>query len=186
MNIGVDIAIVDEGRILLTQREDSAAWCLPGGHVDPGESLAETAMRECREETGLEVHVTHLIGIYSRPSWRGGGHHSIVFAAGVVGGTLLHHPHEVLAIGYFDPDALPSPVYWGHRLQIADALAGLGGSIVRVHDTKWPFEHVQQYQTLSEVRDQSGLSREEFYNQTIAILGADDARIEVPGQPVVR
>lgn len=184
-NIGVDIAIVHDGCILLTQREDSAAWCLPGGHVDAGESLAEAAVRECREETGLEVQITHLIGIYSRPGWRRGGHHSIVFGGQVVGGGLRHDPSEVLAIGYFPTNKLPSPLYWGHRTQIADALSGVGGSIVRVHDTKWPFEHVQDHQTLTDVREQSGLSREQFYAQVAAILGPDDARIEVPGQSVV-
>ena len=184
--IGVDIAIVQDGRILLTQREDSAAWCLPGGGVELGESLVQAAARECREETGLEVEVTHLVGIYSRPNWPQGGGYELVFAARHTGGSLKQDTSEVLAIGYFGPDELPEPIFWGHRPRIADALAGIGGSIVRVRDTRWPFEHIQDRQSLYAARDRSGLPRSEAYLQIAALLGSDEARIEVPGQLVAR
>ena len=54
-------------RILMTQREDNSRWCLPGGGMDPGESAAETCVREVLEETGLEVRITKLVGIYTTP-----------------------------------------------------------------------------------------------------------------------
>ena len=54
-------------RILLTRREDNNRWCLPGGGMDPGESAAEACERELLEETGLEVRVTKLIGVYTTP-----------------------------------------------------------------------------------------------------------------------
>ena len=56
-----------DGRILLTRRADNGRWCLPGRHVDPGESVAEACVREVLEETGLAVEVTRLIGVYSSP-----------------------------------------------------------------------------------------------------------------------
>jgi ADP-ribose pyrophosphatase YjhB (NUDIX family) len=59
----------DDGRILLTRRTDNGRWCLPGGHVDPGESVAEACVREVQEETGLEVVVTRMIGVYSSPDF---------------------------------------------------------------------------------------------------------------------
>ncbi len=62
--LGVTVAVIDEDRILLTKREDFEVWCLPGGGVDPGESVAQAAIREAREETGLEVQLTRLVGIY--------------------------------------------------------------------------------------------------------------------------
>ena len=66
---GASALIFDEARerILMTQREDNSRWCLPGGGMDPGESAAETCVREVLEETGLEVRVTKLVGIYTTP-----------------------------------------------------------------------------------------------------------------------
>jgi 8-oxo-dGTP pyrophosphatase MutT (NUDIX family) len=61
------VAIVDDGRILLVQRADDGTWCIPGGHLEPGESLAECARRECLEETGWSVTLGALLGVYSDP-----------------------------------------------------------------------------------------------------------------------
>ncbi len=52
-------------QVLLTRRSDNGLWCLPGGAVDPGETVAEACERETREETGLEVRVKRLTGVYS-------------------------------------------------------------------------------------------------------------------------
>ncbi|WP_422735153.1 NUDIX hydrolase [Micromonospora sp. WMMD729] len=57
----------NRNRVLLIQRTDNGLWALPGGAQDFGESIAETAMRETREETGIEVEVTEIVGIYSDP-----------------------------------------------------------------------------------------------------------------------
>ncbi|NQW24245.1 MAG: NUDIX domain-containing protein [SAR202 cluster bacterium] len=67
---GASAIIFDEARekILLTQREDNARWCLPGGGMDPGESAAEACVREVLEETGLVARATKLVGIYTSPN----------------------------------------------------------------------------------------------------------------------
>jgi ADP-ribose pyrophosphatase YjhB (NUDIX family) len=67
INLGVNVAVIEDGRVLLTQREDFEVWCLPGGQVESGESLAQAAVREVREETGLHIELLRLVGIYSRP-----------------------------------------------------------------------------------------------------------------------
>lgn len=54
-------------RVLLVQRRDNARWALPGGMVDPGESLAEACVREVFEETGFETIVTGIVGMSSEP-----------------------------------------------------------------------------------------------------------------------
>lgn len=58
----------DEGRILMIRRTDNDLYSIPGGQLELGETLTETAVREVREETGIECEVTGLIGIYSNPN----------------------------------------------------------------------------------------------------------------------
>jgi ADP-ribose pyrophosphatase YjhB (NUDIX family) len=85
----------DAGEILLQRRTDNGLWALPGGTMDLGERIADTAVREVKEETGLMVEVTGIVGIYSDP-----GHviaytdgevrqeFNICFAAKLMGGQL--------------------------------------------------------------------------------------------------
>ena len=54
-------------KVLLIRRSDNGQWCLPGGAMDPGESASECCAREVMEETGLEVRVGRLVGVYSTP-----------------------------------------------------------------------------------------------------------------------
>ena len=61
------VVIDANGRILLIYRMDNDNWALPGGAMDLGESLPETAVRETFEETGVTVEVTGLVGIYTDP-----------------------------------------------------------------------------------------------------------------------
>ena len=71
MRVGVGAIIRGpRDRILLERRRDCGWWGLPGGKVEPGESLIDAAVREMREETGLAVEVTHLISEYSNPDGR--------------------------------------------------------------------------------------------------------------------
>lgn len=61
--------VVDErGRVLLHQRADTGNWSIPGGGMEPGESIAECLVREVREETGIEVRPVRVVGVYSDPS----------------------------------------------------------------------------------------------------------------------
>jgi len=71
IRLGCSATIFNESRekVLLTKRTDNGLWCLPGGGVDPGESVEETVIREVQEETGLTVRVLRLIGVYSDPNW---------------------------------------------------------------------------------------------------------------------
>ena len=78
-------------------------WSMPGGYVDRGEVVEEAAAREVQEETGLEVEVDHLVGLFSDR-----GHPVIVaaFTAREVGGTLKAGS-EALDVGVFATDDLP-------------------------------------------------------------------------------
>ena len=70
LRAGASALIFDQGRekVLLTRRADNGLWCLPGGGMDPGESAEETCIRETLEETGLNVRVTRLVGVYTSPN----------------------------------------------------------------------------------------------------------------------
>ena len=61
--IATTVAVIQDKKILLTKRDDFEVWCLPGGGVEPGESLAQGAIREVHEETGLEVRLEELVGV---------------------------------------------------------------------------------------------------------------------------
>ena len=62
------VAILDDqGRILLGRRSDDGSWCLPGGRLEPGESFADCARRECLEELGCEVELDGVIAVLSNP-----------------------------------------------------------------------------------------------------------------------
>jgi 8-oxo-dGTP diphosphatase len=65
----VDIIVETGGGIVLVRRRNPPlGWALPGGFVDPGESVAHAARREAKEETGLDVELTELLGVYSDPA----------------------------------------------------------------------------------------------------------------------
>jgi ADP-ribose pyrophosphatase YjhB (NUDIX family) len=108
--VGADAAIFDpEGRILLVRRSDDGLWCLPCGWVEPNESPEEAAVRESREETGLEVQPRHLVGVFTRKPNTGHGPHTavaIVYLCDVAGGTP-QKSHEVLEARYWRIDEVP-------------------------------------------------------------------------------
>jgi len=60
-------ALSDAGDILMIRRTDNGNWALPGGAIDPGESLTQAAVREALEETGIECEITGISGIYTDP-----------------------------------------------------------------------------------------------------------------------
>src|SRR5262245_19260618 len=64
----VTAVVTDEaGRILLVHKTDNDLWALPGGGMDLGESIVDAAVRETKEETGIDIEVTGLVGVYTNP-----------------------------------------------------------------------------------------------------------------------
>jgi 8-oxo-dGTP pyrophosphatase MutT (NUDIX family) len=64
---GQALVVDHEGRILMQRRADSGNWSLPGGVMELGETLGQAVVREVREETGLDVELTGILGIYTDP-----------------------------------------------------------------------------------------------------------------------
>jgi ADP-ribose pyrophosphatase YjhB (NUDIX family) len=64
----VNVVVVnDAGDVLLIRRSDNDNWAVPGGAIDLGESMAQAAVRETEEETGIECRITGIVGIYTDP-----------------------------------------------------------------------------------------------------------------------
>lgn len=64
----VNVVVVnDAGEILMIRRSDNDNWAVPGGAIDLGESVAQAAIRETKEESGIDCEITGLVGIYSDP-----------------------------------------------------------------------------------------------------------------------
>lgn len=116
VKLGTCAVIFDEvGRIVLERRSDCGWWCLPGGRMNPGETVAQAAYREAREETGLEIVVERFLGIFSDPRRRivrypdNGDLRQLVDAV-VVGrplGGQLERSEESLEVAWFAPERLP-------------------------------------------------------------------------------
>lgn len=111
--LGVEGAIVASGRVLVTRRADDGRWSLPGGWVNPNESVTTAVRREVLEETGLRVRVQDLVAVLSRdaalPSTPHGSCH-LLFACQIISGKL-RPSHESTEFLYWDPW---KPLRW-HR-----------------------------------------------------------------------
>lgn len=130
LGVGANAVIFDEnGLVLLEKRSDNGFWGLPGGHVEIGESAQDAVVREVLEETGLEVEVSRLVGIYSHPDnfcfVRYGDEAaahilSAVFECTPTGGSL-RLSEESTDLRYHPVDALPDQVVLSHQIRILDA-----------------------------------------------------------------
>jgi 8-oxo-dGTP diphosphatase len=177
--LGVNVAIIQDRRILLTKRRDLPVWCLPGGGVEAGESVAEAAVREAREETGLEVELTRLVGVYSRPTWQRGGDHVIVFAARYLAGRLRTASEETTAARFFNVEELPEDLLWWHRQRITDALSD-GPAVAWAQQAEWPFGSVTPPQVLDLLKRQ-GVSLQDVLRQLCGHRRPDQETQQVGG-----
>jgi len=117
----VDIIIAKENKvILILRRNEPRQWALPGGFCDYGESLEEAAIREAREETGLQVELLEQFHTYSDPQ-RDPRQHNIttVFTARVVGGTLQAQD-DAQDIRFFSEEELPPVLAFDHLEILSD------------------------------------------------------------------
>jgi ADP-ribose pyrophosphatase YjhB (NUDIX family) len=115
----------DAGEILLQRRTDNDLWALPGGTMDLGERIAETAVREVKEETGLIIEVTGIVGVYSDPShviaYTDGEvrqEFNICFAAKLVGGHLSRSDESTEVRWVAPPTVQELPMHESIRLRI--------------------------------------------------------------------
>lgn len=120
---GAAIAIVwnkERSKLLLVKRCDVPIWVLPGGGVDAGESFEEAAVREVKEETGLEVVVEQKAAIYTPVNRL--SQYTEVFICSSFDSALKPCPKEVADIGFFSLDELPDAFFFVHRYWVEDSI----------------------------------------------------------------
>ena len=138
--LGCSAVIFDPTRtkILLTRRTDNGRWCLPGGRTESGESVTETCIREVLEETGLQVRIIRLLGVYSSPhrlvEYADGNRYQIValnFEVEPIGGSLTLSD-ETTDYGYFSWDDIARmDVMETHVERLGDVHSGQPAPFVR-------------------------------------------------------
>jgi ADP-ribose pyrophosphatase YjhB (NUDIX family) len=128
--VAVNAVIERDGRVLLARRRDIGWWNLPGGGVEPGESITEGLQRELREEIGAEAEIVRLAGVYSKPQK---SEVVLVFLCRLPTDheSALRTTEEVSELGWFAASELPPDTLPKHRQRVADALSGQPEAILR-------------------------------------------------------
>lgn len=117
----------EENRVLLCHRRDYDLWNLPGGALESGETPWAGVKREVKEESGLDIEVLRLSGIYSKTE-----ENDLVFSfvCRVIGGEITLND-EANQIQYFELDKLPSNISKNHAERITDAAQNLSSLILK-------------------------------------------------------
>jgi len=122
--VGCDVFVLNEkSEVLLIQRADNGLWALPGGCHDLGETPQACAQRECKEESGYDVKVTDLLGVYSSNRyeyvnypWKDNEFCHLFFRAQLIGGES-QTSSESTQVRWFAESALPN-FSDGHEIRV--------------------------------------------------------------------
>jgi 8-oxo-dGTP pyrophosphatase MutT (NUDIX family) len=133
------VAIVQDqrGRVLMIHKTDNDKWALPGGGHEPGESIADTVVREVKEETGYDVQVETITGTYTNPnhvmSYDDGEvrqQFSIAFRARLIGGKK-RTSSESCEVEWLTPEQIEQlDLHPSMRLRLKHALTGAEGPFI--------------------------------------------------------
>ena len=116
----------EPNKILLIKRNTvpfKGYWALPGGRVDPGETVEQTIVREVKEETGLDVTIERKIGEYTEQGVKDGveyEYYPTCFLVKPVGGEIKKQESEIQEIKLFSLKELPNPLAFEHDQMIKD------------------------------------------------------------------
>jgi 8-oxo-dGTP diphosphatase len=115
--VGVGVLVIKDGKLLLVRRimnPERGKWSIPAGFLDRGEDPQVTAVRETWEETGLEVAIDGLAGVYYNPPSQGGASIFILYNARLLGGSL-QAGDDADAVGFFGLDEMPELAFASTR-----------------------------------------------------------------------
>ncbi|PKL01543.1 MAG: hypothetical protein CVV56_00750 [Tenericutes bacterium HGW-Tenericutes-1] len=112
LNAANVIIVNDNNEVLLQQRSDTFLWGLPGGLMEIEDSIENCAIREAKEELGIDVELTGFVGVFTNPMmrWRVSDKAKVIcfsFTAKIVSGSVKVSDDESVGFGYFSQDNLP-------------------------------------------------------------------------------
>ena len=125
----VALVFIEQGEqlLLVKQGYGRQCWSLPGGTMESGESIESTAVREVKEETGLDIRLKRVVGLYSKPEENG---LAVCFEGEVIGGKLKAD-YEIVECGYFSYGELPKPIREHLCQRIEDFRSRYSHAVVR-------------------------------------------------------
>jgi 8-oxo-dGTP diphosphatase len=122
------IILYRDSKILLIKRNTVpfiGYWALPGGRIDPGETIEQTIIREVKEETGLEITIVFKVGEYIEKGVKDDveyEYYPTCFLVKPVGGEIKKQESEIQEIKFFNLNQLPTPLAFEHEKMINDYL----------------------------------------------------------------
>lgn len=133
MTVGCGVLVENrEGKVLLQKRSDTGEWCVPGGALELGETYAEAATREVREEVGIEVSNLKLFGLYSGddrmihyPNGDKVYSLSVIFTTRNYSGEISDSDSEVLEHRFFSREEIPDDLFIPDARPILDWKKGI-------------------------------------------------------------
>jgi 8-oxo-dGTP diphosphatase len=117
--VDIIIELAGKGIILIKRKNEPRGWAIPGGFVDYGESLEAAAVREAKEETGLDVTLLRQLHSYSDPH-RDPRHHTITTVYTAAASGTPGAADDAAEIGIFTESTLPRPLMFDHAEILAD------------------------------------------------------------------
>lgn len=126
-------------QVYLVKRMDNGTWCMPGGAQDLGETPVQCAVREFKEESGLDIEVLDILGVFSSLNykyvhykWKTNQFVHILFYGKMIGGSATTSD-ETTDAGWFSVDALPTLMMDGHTERILFAFDKIKNNKTKVH-----------------------------------------------------
>lgn len=134
LNFANACIVNEKNEILVQRRREENIWGLPGGALELGESAQEALRREIREETGLEITIEKLLGIYTKyfhtyPNGDKAQTIVMTFVCRLAGGELQKENAETLELAYIAPENMPPLLFDDNRDAIQDYINGSFGVI---------------------------------------------------------
>lgn len=119
-----DVIILHRDGVVLVKRKNPPyGWALPGGFIDYGESAEQAALREAREETGIEAYDLKLFGVYSQPD-RDPRHHTITIVFSARTHEPPHAGDDAAEARVFPWSHIPEPMAFDHAKILCDFFHG--------------------------------------------------------------